>query len=413
MAREIDRRTFLAGALTVSAASAMPRALLPATTRPRTQPARAGSATASSADLATLVLVTLYGGNDGLNTVIPIGDSAYASQRGAVAIAPDKVLSLGNGFGLNPSLTGLKAAWDAGQLAIVRGVSYPNASLSHFQSMDIWQSASLTGDVSSGWLGRWLDRSGSDVLQACSIGPTVLPAMAGDRRTAAALQDTTQPQGQLPQADPHFLSYYHELQRPFPGESRLVADAAQAGVNMLKVSKDAADAMRTQAPPTYSTDVGDLGTQLGVVSELIRAGLPTSAYAVTQGGYDTHSGELETQNQNLAQLDGALSGFMASIAGSPRGRNTTVVVYSEFGRRVVPNASDGTDHGTANNVLVLGPVVHGGLYGEAPSLTNLDENGNLIFTTDFRSVYATVLEGVLNFESKSVLGKSYPTLGFV
>jgi uncharacterized protein (DUF1501 family) len=141
--------------------------------------------------------------------------------------------------------------------------------------------------------------------------------------------------------------------------------------------------------------------------------LPTSAYAVTQGGYDTHSGELETQNQNLAQLDGALSGFMASIAGSPRGRNTTVVVYSEFGRRVVPNASDGTDHGTANNVLVLGPVVHGGLYGEAPSLTNLDENGNLIFTTDFRSVYATVLEGVLNFESKSVLGKSYPTLGFV
>jgi uncharacterized protein (DUF1501 family) len=413
MAQEIDRRTFLAGALTVSAASAMPRVLRPATTRPRAQPARAASAAAKASELGTLVLITLYGGNDGLNTVIPIGDPAYASQRGPIAIAPDKVLSLGNGFGLNPSLTGMKAAWDAGQLAIVRGVSYPNASLSHFQSMDIWQSASLTGDVSSGWLGRWLDRAGGDVLQACSIGPSVLPAMAGDRRTAAALQDTTQPQGQLPQADAHFLSYYHELQRPFPGESRLEADAAEAGVNMLKVSKDAADAMRTQAPPTYPSDVGDLGTQLGVVSELIRAGLPTTAYAVTQGGYDTHSGELETQNQNLAQLDGALSGFMASIAGSPRGRNTTVVIYTEFGRRVQPNASDGTDHGTANNVLVLGPAVHGGLYGEAPSITNLDDNGNLIFTTDFRSVYATVLEGVLNFESKSVLGKSYPTLGFV
>jgi uncharacterized protein (DUF1501 family) len=413
MPREIDRRTFLAGALTVSAATAMPRALRPATTRPRTQAKRAGAAAASAAGEGTLVLLTLYGGNDGLNTVIPIGDSAYAAQRGSVAIAPDKVLSLGNGFGLNPSLTGLKAVWDAGQLAIVRGVSYPNASLSHFQSMDIWQSGSISGDVSSGWLGRWLDRSGNDVLQACSIGPTVLPAMAGDHRTAAALQDTTQPQGQLPQADARFLSYYHELQRPAPGVSALDNAAAQAGVNMLKVSKDAADAMRTEAPPTYSSDVGDVGTQLAIVSELIRAGLPTTAYAVNQGGYDTHSGELTTQNQNLAQLDGALSGFMASIAGSPRGRNTTVVIYSEFGRRVQPNASDGTDHGTASNVLVLGPTVHGGLYGEAPSITNLDDNGNLIYTTDYRSVYATVLEGVLNFESKAVLGKSYPTLGFV
>ncbi|HEY5273192.1 MAG TPA: DUF1501 domain-containing protein [Acidimicrobiales bacterium] len=413
MPREIDRRTFLAGALTVSAATAMPRALRPTTTRPRTQAKGAEAAAASAAGEGTLVLLTLYGGNDGLNTVIPIGDSAYASQRGSVAIAPDKVLSLGNGFGLNPSLTALKAVWDAGQLAIVRGVSYPNASLSHFQSMDIWQSGSISEDVSSGWLGRWLDRTGNDVLQACSIGPTVLPAMAGDRRTAAALQDTTQPQGQLPQADARFLAYYHELQRPAPRVSALDNAAAQAGVNMLKVSKDAADAMRTEAPPTYSSDVGDVGTQLAIVSELIRAGSPTTAYAVNQGGYDTHSGELTTQNQNLAQLDGALSGFMASIAGSPRGRNTTVVIYSEFGRRVQPNASNGTDHGTASNVLVLGPTVHGGLYGEAPSITNLDDNGNLIYTTDYRSVYATVLEGVLNFESKAVLGKSYPTLGFV
>src|SRR5665213_292606 len=413
MPREIDRRTFLAGALTVSAATAMPRALRPTTTRPRTQAKGAEAAAASAAGEGTLVLLTLYGGNDGLNTVIPIGDSAYASQRGSVAIAPDKVLSLGNGFGLNPSLTALKAVWDAGQLAIVRGVSYPNASLSHFQSMDIWQSGSISEDVSSGWLGRWLDRTGNDVLQACSIGPTVLPAMAGDRRTAAALQDTTQPQGQLPQADARFLAYYHELQRPAPRVSALDNAAAQAGVNMLKVSKDAADAMRTEAPPTYSSDVGDVGTQLAIVSELIRAGSPTTAYAVNQGGYDTHSGELTTQNQNLAQLDGALSGFMASIAGSPRGRNTTVVIYSEFGRRVQPNASNGTDHGTASNVLVLGPTVHGGLYVEAPSITNLDDNGNLIYTTDYRSVYATVLEGVLNFESKAVLGKSYPTLGFV
>src|ERR1700677_5106992 len=143
MTREIDRRTFLAGALTVGAAGAVPRSLRPATTRPRLRDTGLNAVSSTAKD-GTLVLVTLYGGNDGLNTVIPI--------------AEDKALSLGNGFALNPSLPGLKAAWDAGQLAIVRGVSYPNASLSHFQSMDIWQSASLTGDVSSGWLGRWLDR---------------------------------------------------------------------------------------------------------------------------------------------------------------------------------------------------------------------------------------------------------------
>jgi uncharacterized protein (DUF1501 family) len=412
MAKEIDRRTFLAGALTVGAAGAVPRSLRPATTRPRVQDA-GPKAAASAAKDGTLVLLTLYGGNDGLNTVIPIGDNAYEQQRGNVAIAEDKALSLGNGFALNPSLKGLKAAWDAGQLAIVRGVSYPDASLSHFQSMDIWQSGSTSGDESSGWLGRWLDRSGKEVLQACSIGPQVLPALAGNHRTSAALQDTTEPQGQLPQANPHLLAFYHELQRPAPGDSKLVNAAAEAGQNMLEVSKDAANAMRTQRPPVYPSDVGDLGTQLGVVSELIRAGLPTAAYAVTQGGYDTHSGELATQNANLAQLDTALTTFLASIAGSARGRSTTVVVYSEFGRRVQPNGSDGTDHGTASNVLVLGPAVHGGLYGDAPSLTKLDDNGNLIYTVDFRSVYATVLEGVLSFESKSVLGKSYPSLGFI
>src|SRR5665213_1949417 len=133
MPREIDRRTFLAGALTVSAATAMPRSLRPATTRPRTQAMGASPAAASAAGEGTLVLLTLYGGNDGLNTVIPIGDSAYASQRGSVAIAPDKVLSLGNGFGLNPSLTALKAVWDAGQVGVVRGVSCGHVRLSPFQ----------------------------------------------------------------------------------------------------------------------------------------------------------------------------------------------------------------------------------------------------------------------------------------
>lgn len=414
MTQEINRRQFLAGMLSLGAVATVPRSLGVSYTRSRLQlEAPKAAARAIAVGDRALVLVTLYGGNDGLNTLVPLDDPAYGALRAGLAFKPEETLSLDNGYGLNPALQGLKTAWQAGQLAIVRGVGYPNPSLSHFQSMDIWQSGSISGDVGTGWLGRWLDRSGHEALQACSIGPTVLPAMAGDRRKAAALQDSTYPGSQLPDGNSHLLALYHELQRHSKGESPLEASVAQAGADMLRVSRTAATAMSRESAPHNAVNVGDLGTQLGIVSQLIRAGLPTSAYAVTQGGYDTHSGELATQNDLLHQLDAALSTFMASIATSARGRNTTVVVYSEFGRRVESNGSLGTDHGTANNVLVLGPLVHGGLYGEQPSLTRLDDNGNLIHNVDYRSVYATVLEGVLDFDSKAVLGHAYPTLGFV
>ena len=413
MARTIERRQFLAGALGVGALGVAGGPLPLVRTRPRRVPTKKPAPSGSSATgRHTLVLVTLYGGNDGLNTVVPYDDSVYVARRGNIAIAPDKVLNIGNGYGLNPALPSFKAAWDAGQLAIIEGVGYPQPNLSHFQSMDIWQSGSITGNEGSGWLGRWLDRSGKDPLQACSIGPTVMPAMAGTRRQAAALQDSTYPGSQLPDADAHFLSVYRELELPIPGDSPLVRSVAGAGASMLEVSKTVARAMTAQHPPVYSIEVGDLGTQLGIVSQLIRANLPTEVYAVSQGGYDTHAGELEQQSTNLRQLDGAVGTFLSSIANSPRGAGTVVAIYTEFGRRVDSNASGGSDHGTANNVYVLGPHVRGGFYGEPSSLSKLDENGNLIYTVDYRSVYATLLENVLGFESKSVLGHSYPTLGF-
>lgn len=411
MSKQIDRRTFLGGALSLGAAGVVPRALASAApSAPLTSHAVAQSVSASE---RTLVVITMYGGNDGLNTVIPVADPAYATSRSNIAIDASTTLPIGSGYGLNPALKGLHAMWQAGQLAIVRGVGYPDPSLSHFQSMDIWQSASTRGDVGTGWLGRWLDRSGHDALQACSIGPTVLPAMAGDKRKAAALQDSTYSGAQLPDGNAHLLALYRELQRPAGGESLLESRIAQAGTDMLEVSHTVAKAMVMENPPTYPSAAGDVGNQLGIVSQLIRAGLPTSAYAVSAGGFDTHSAEVTTQSDLLRQIDVALTTFMSSIAQTPRGRSTTVVMYSEFGRRVDSNGSGGTDHGTANNVYVLGPLVRGGLYGDAPSLTKLDDNGNLIHTVDFRSVYATVLEGVLGFEPKAVLGAVYPTLGFV
>jgi uncharacterized protein (DUF1501 family) len=236
--------------------------------------------------------------------------------------------------------------------------------------------------------------------------------MAGNRRKAAALQDSTDPNSQLPQADAEFLALYRELQRGGAGKSPLQDQVARAGTSMLQVGHTVAKAMTAEHAPSYTLDTGDIGNQFSIVSELIRGGLPTQAYAVTQGGFDTHAGELETQNEILQQLDAALLGFRSSIAGTARGANTMVVIYTEFGRRVESNASGGTDHGTANNVYVVGPSVKGGFYGEAPSLSHLDDNGNLIFTTDYRSVYATVLEDVLGLDSKAVFGHSFASLGF-
>ena len=410
MERPISRREFLAGAAALGAAGALarPLGLFDAF-------AGASAVPAASPTDRRLVLCTLYGGNDGLNTVVPYEDPAYYAARSNIALPANTLLALGDGFGLNPALPGLKSSWDAGHLAIVRGVGYPEGSLSHFQSMSIWQTASTSGDVASGWLGRWLDRTGNDPLRACSVGPTVLPAMSGERAKASAVQDSSSGSDQLPYVSTELLAGYRELQRQRPGAGTLVNAMTATGHEMLFTSRAFADALDHEPAPSLPKGVtdGDIGTQLNIVSSLIRAGLPTTAYAVTQNGYDTHSGEPSTQSGLLKQLDTAITVFFSSLAGLPQATGTTLVIYTEFGRRVPSNGSEGTDHGTANNVYVLGPSVIGGFYGDPPSLTSLDENGNLVFSTDFRSVYATVLESVIGVDSRSFLGKSYPTIGFL
>lgn len=409
----MQRREFLAGAAGLGAAGVLHHSL-----RPSLPSARADAATPPLAvplEERTLVLCTLYGGNDGLNTVVPFEDPRYLSERSNIAMKPDSVLKLGDGLGLNPAMTNFKALFDSHRLAIVRGVGYPDPNLSHFQSMDIWQTASTEGDVATGWLGRWLDRTGADPLRACSVGPQVLPAMAGEVRKASAVQDSTDASAQLPYAPPELLAVYDELQRPYRGEGVYEAAVATSGAEMRTTSKEFAHAIAHVPAPSYPSgvDAGDVGTQLGVVSQLIRANMPTKAYSVTMGGFDTHSGEVGTQSQLLAQLDAAVGAFFASLAGHRRGEGTTLVIYTEFGRRVDSNASGGTDHGTANVVLVAGPQVRGGFYGEQPSLKHLDPNGNLVHNVDFRSVYATVLAHVIGVDPVSFLGRRYPVLGFV
>ncbi len=364
----------------------------------------------------TLVLLTLYGGNDGLDTVIPAADPAYQKARGTLAVSEHDALGLADGLALHPSLVRLKRRYDAGTVAIVRGVGYPNPDHSHFRSMSIWQTASPQTPVSSGWLGRWLDATasattkdsrGGGPIQAVGIGATLTPALVGQRRSAAAV-----PTGTLAVPGGALGESIRALYQPGATNGGSLLDAV-AGVDNDYLS--VADRL---GPLLGSNGSGgdDLGSQLGIVSRLIKAGVPTQAYAVSLGGFDTHAGEQPTHSRLLGELDSALDTFLTSVAGSPHAGRLVVMIYSEFGRRVVPNASGGTDHGTAGPVILAGPGVRGGMYGDQPSLTKLGtgaDDGDLIATTDFRDVYATVLGDVLGSDPGPVLGPGRRSLGFV
>ncbi|AHH95336.1 DUF1501 domain-containing protein [Kutzneria albida] len=345
-----------------------------------------------SPDAGVLVVVTLYGGNDGLNTVVPAADKAYQDARPDLAYKPEEVLDLGEDLGLNPGMKGLKKLWDDKRLAVLRGVGYPKPDHSHFRSMAIWQTASPQTASQTGWLGRWLDATGDDPLRAVSVEPVLPPLLAGQRAAGACLpvSGLKLPTGALGAA-------YQALGQPQQGESPLVARAARSVADLhttaAKLGGSAHD---------HDGGKGQLAAQLDVVAGLVEAGVPTRAYSVSLGGFDTHADERGTQQRLLGELDSALSGFVARMRRTDRGKQVVTLVYSEFGRRVHANASDGTDHGTAGPVFLVGDTVRGGFYGDQPSLTDLD-NGDLRVTTDFRDVYATLLQDVLGTDPGAVL----------
>jgi uncharacterized protein (DUF1501 family) len=357
---------------------------------------------------SVLVVVTLYGGNDGLNTVVPAGDPEYQKARPELAYEPDEVLDLGEGLGLNPGLKGLKGLWDDKALAIVRGVGYPQPDRSHFRSMAIWQTASPKSPVPTGWLGRWLDLAGADPLHAVSVEPTLPPLLAGATTAAASLpvRGLKLPSGKVGAA-------FAALGKPSPGEGHWQAAAAKSLGDLQNAVRVLGGAVHDQGEreddedetKTKGASAGggsQLGAQLDLVAGLVEAGVPTRAYSVSLGGFDTHADERGTQERLLGELDGALTPFVQRMRKSDRGRQVVVLVYSEFGRRVHANGSDGTDHGTAGPLFMLGDQVRGGFYGAQPDLTDLS-NGDLVATTDFRDVYGTVLRGVLGADGERIL----------
>jgi uncharacterized protein (DUF1501 family) len=386
----LTRRRFLAySTMATAAAAATTAGWMELADRTRTDPLPPGA--------PVLVLVTLYGGNDGLNTVVPAADPAYHSARPDLAYDEGEVLDLGEGLGLNPGMTGLKQQWDRGTLAIVRGVSYPKPDRSHFRSMDIWQTGDPVHPTSTGWIGRWLDASGNDPLTAISLEPVMPPLLVGETTTGAALplRGLALPGGALGTA-------FAAMGSGAPGESAPQATAARSIADLHRTVGTFGSAVDEDGGAGGRTGDGALAAQLDVVARCIELGAPSRVYSVSLGGFDTHADERDTQQELLSEVDAAVSGFLTRMTGSDRGRQVVLMAYSEFGRRVAANANQGTDHGTAGPVLIAGSGVRGGFVGEQPSLTDLDD-GDLKFTTDFRDVYATLLTHVLDTDPDEIL----------
>ncbi len=355
-------------------------------------------------DAQTLVVITLYGGNDGLNTVIPFADAAYQSARPELAYPAEEVLKLDATTGLNPAFKGLHGLYSQQRLAVVRGVGYPQADRSHFRSMDIWHTAQPARPGTTGWLGRWLDTVGGDPRLAVSFENVLPPLLAGATSAGAVVGVNG-----MKMARTVPLETVNALGKAVPGEPPLQARAAACYADLVSVDKlmrDVSEASAASADPddndnpkgTGTGGQSALDTQLDLVAQCIEAKVATRAFSVSLGGFDTHAVEKQPHQALLGILDKAVTKFVERV----KGQDVVVLIYSEFGRRVKANASDGTDHGTASNVLLIGPGFAGGLHGEQPSLTDLD-NGDLKFSIDFRDVYASVLETVLKADPGPIL----------
>jgi uncharacterized protein (DUF1501 family) len=359
----------------------------------------------------------MAGGNDGLNTLIPYDDPLYYQARPTLAIPREQVLPLDGKVGLSPYLKQLKARYDAGQVAVVQGVGYPNPNRSHFRAMDIWETAVPERVEATGWLGRYLQACGCGTdkhLEAVEMGPVVQKAFWTELTLVPALSNLAAFQWGSPRANPAARDYEVQALRAALSQARSRPEEEFLRQSTLIALDDAETlaqvAQGYQTSATYPQSY--LGESLKTIAQVISGDFGTRIFFATLGGFDTHAGQTVIQQRLLIDLDSALEAFMRDMERLGRHDDVMIVTFSEFGRRVAENGSNGTDHGTAEPLFVLGGGVKGGLYGTYPSLSDLDF-GDLKYTTDFRSVYSTLLQGWLDAAPEQIVGGSFPTLALV
>lgn len=359
-----------------------------------------------------LVVVQLTGGNDGLNMVIPFADDLYHSNRPTVGIKQANILKVDDHFGLNPSMSGIRSLSDEGHFAFVNSVGYTNPNRSHFRSMDIWHSASDENQyLTTGWIGRWMDACGERTSphKAVEIDDAMSLALKGDHRNGIASRNPKRMK--ILTSDPLLMKIANDYQHHESDHAlvdylhQTLTETAQSASYLVEKAK--------AAPAKAIYPQHAFGRQMKMVADLILGGSETTVYYVSLAGFDTHAGQNNQQNRMLGIYSQAMEALAKDLKDAGLWSDTLVMTFSEFGRRVKQNASQGTDHGTANVVMLAGgSLKKTGSLNEAPDLANLDE-GDLIHKVDFRQVYATILQNWLGTDAEIVLGRKFGLLDFV
>jgi uncharacterized protein (DUF1501 family) len=365
----------------------------------------------------TLVVVQLSGGNDGINTLVPYSQPAYYNARPTLALSKTDVLQINGDVALHPSMSTLQSLYDANRVAIVQGAGYPNPNRSHYESMTIWQTASPDETMQTGWLGRYLDtaRSTDSSINAVNIDALLAPAVIGQKERAMAIESLQSfkvapliRQGQS--VDEETIKALDSIQCTSCQEyNNLVTAMMEAGLDAMTASD-----IVQQAASNYQTSIAypknDFSNRLKLAAQVVSSSLKPTVIYLQIGGFDTHANQKNTQANLLKTVSDGIGAFYQDMESKGKADDTLIMTFSEFGRRVHENGSQGTDHGTAEPMFLIGGRVKGGLYGQYPDLANLDSNGDLIHTVDFRQVYTTVLQDWLGTDPSQVLNSQFDKL---
>jgi uncharacterized protein (DUF1501 family) len=359
-----------------------------------------------------LVVLQLSGGNDGLNTVIPVHNDIYYNARPKLGIKKEEALILTAETGLNPALTAFKDLYDDGSLGIMNSVGYPNPDRSHFRSMDIWHSASNSNEyINNGWVGRYLDAqcSGCDKpTQALEIDDVLSLALKGEKMNGIAMRD---PKRLYNTSHEKYFKDVLAQHTDEPGEQpvdylyKTMAETLSSADYIFEQSK--------LHPTTAQYPATGLGQSFKTIASLVFSDINTKVYYVSLGSFDTHVAQEGQQKRLFTEMNDAVKAFVADLKSNNRFQDVMLMTFSEFGRRVNQNASGGTDHGTANNMFfVSGGLKQKGVLNAMPDLSDL-QDGDLKHSVDFKNVYATVLKNWLNADDKMILGKEFSSLNFI
>jgi uncharacterized protein (DUF1501 family) len=365
---------------------------------------------------SVLVMIQLAGGNDGLRTVIPMRNSALHDLRPQLAAASiAKALPMNNDYGLNHNLSRISRLWDRGKVAVVEGVGYPQPSLSHFESIRVWETGDPSRRQVNGWLGRTISRaydSYGHPLTGCGCGVSGTPGTLKDVNSTVAVIESQQGFGFV---DDELAATVGAVYHKTPGLYGALFDTAVATVHQTVAELKRLPQIKEGDPaPSYSKDAGNqLAAALKLGAQLILAGTGVRLLHVTLDGFDTHQTELAAHDSLMTYLDEAIGGFYDELSKHGRSSNVLIATWSEFGRRPEENSSTGTDHGTAAPLILIGDPVAKGVYGQTPDLKRLDEDGNLRYTVDFRSIYQEILDTHLGVDAKEILGSRFDRIPFL